>query len=56
MGDIKTTSSSNLTKPSMEKAKADTNSEKNKMTAHDRPAVFIEDVKYSKYYNHKNSG
>ena len=51
MNDMKTTSSNNITKSDMEKAKTDSNSDKNKKTAHDRPAIFIEETKDSKYYN-----
>ena len=51
MNDSKTTSSNNITKSDSEKTKTDSSIEKNKKTVHDRPAIFIEDTKDSKFYN-----
>ncbi len=37
----------------MKKMRTDSRGKKNKKAAHDRPAIFIEDTKNSKYFNLK---
>ena len=53
MNDFKTTSFSSIAKSDMKKTRTNSRGKKIKKTAHDRPAIFIEDTKDSKYFNLK---
>ena len=51
MNNMKNTNSNGLAKSDLEKARTNFSNKKNKMTSHDRPAIFIEDTKDPKQYN-----